>query len=210
LIIKRYPIGPLEANCYLMVDENTGDAAVLDPGGSSPTLNAAVQEVGENHIRYILLTHGHFDHIGGVADLLKKTNAQVLIMEQDGDFPSDSNLNLSGPVLGQETESFPVDRRLKDGDTILLGETALTVIHTPGHTCGSCCFAVGDALFTGDTLMNGGVGRTDFPTGDHAALLSSLQRLARLPGNNVIYPGHGIPTTLQQEKKYNPYLGMVL
>lgn len=208
--IQQFPVGPLEANCYLIVDESTGEAAVLDPGGSSQQLNTAIQIVGEERLRYILLTHGHFDHIGGVSDLLKRTKAKVLIMEEDGEFPSDNNLNLSGPVMGRETEPFPVGRRLHDGDSFVLGKTKFTVIHTPGHTCGSCCFLAGDALFTGDTLMNGGVGRTDFPTGDYGALSRSLHRLARMPGDYTVYPGHGAPTTLEQERKYNPYLGMVL
>lgn len=208
--IQRFLTGPLEVNCYLMIDEATGKAAVLDPGGMNPQLEAAINQIGEKNVEKILLTHGHFDHIGGVSVLQKKTGAQVFLYEEDKDFPGNSSLNLSVMAIGQEIPSFSVDRLLKDGETFSLGKTAFTVLHTPGHTQGSCCYLSENVLFTGDTLMRNSVGRTDFPTGNMPKLTKSLQQLALLPGNYTIYPGHGEPSTLDEERKRNPYLGMML
>jgi hydroxyacylglutathione hydrolase len=210
LKIQRFLTGPLEVNCYLMIDEATGKAAVLDPGGMNPQLEAAINQIGEKNVEKILLTHGHFDHIGGVSVLQKKTGAQVFLYEEDKDFPGNSSLNLSVMAIGQEIPSFSVDRLLKDGETFSLGKTAFTVLHTPGHTQGSCCYLSENVLFTGDTLMRNSVGRTDFPTGNMPKLTKSLQQLALLPGNYTIYPGHGEPSTLDEERKRNPYLGMML
>ena len=208
--IQRFLTGPLEVNCYLMIDEATGKAAVLDPGGMNPQLEAAINQIGEKNVEKILLTHVHFDHIGGVSVLHKKTGAQVFLYEEDKDFPGNSSLNLSVMAIGQEVPSFSVDRLLKDGETFSLGETAFTVLHTPGHTQGSCCYLSENVLFTGDTLMRNSVGRTDFPTGNMPKLTKSLQQLALLPGNYTVYPGHGEPSTLDEERKRNPYLGMML
>lgn len=208
--IQRFLTGPLEVNCYLIIDETTGKAAVLDPGGMTPQLEAAINQIGEKNVEQILLTHGHFDHIGGAAALQKKTGAQVFLYEEDKDFPGNSSLNLSVMAIGQEVPSFSVDRLLKDGEIFSLGETAFTVLHTPGHTQGSCCYISENVLFTGDTLMKNSVGRTDFPTGNMPQLTKSLQQLALLPGNYTIYPGHGEPSTLDEERKRNPYLGMML
>ena len=208
--IQRFLTGPLEVNCYLMIDEATGKAAVLDPGGMNPQLEAAINQIGEKNVEKILLTHGHFDHIGGVSVLQKKTGAQVFLYEEDKDFPGNSSLNLSVMAIGQEIPSFSVDRLLKDGETFSLGKTAFTVLHTPGHTQGSCCYLSENVLFTGETLMRNSVGRTDFPTGNMPKLTKSLQQLALLPGNYTIYPGHGEPSTLDEERKRNPYLGMML
>lgn len=208
--IHRFLTGPLDVNCYLIVDESTGKAAVLDPGGLTPQLEAAIQKAGDSNVEQILLTHGHFDHIGGVAALQKKTGAKIFLHEADRDFPGESSLNLSRMAIGGEVPNFSVDRLLKDGETFSLGETVFTVIHTPGHTQGSCCYIAGKALFTGDTLMKESVGRTDFPTGSMPQLMKSLQQLALLPGDYIIYPGHGSPSTLDEERKRNPYLGMML
>ncbi len=198
--------GLLPTNCYLFVDEQTGKAAVVDPGFVSAELEAAVEKVGVENIEAILLTHGHYDHIMGVPLLKRMTGAKIYIHEQDAPFTSDSNLNLSRLIAERQCEPFTADEILHEGDSVMVGDAKVTLLNTPGHTSGSSCYLVEDVLFTGDTLMKGTMGRTDFQTGSPVAMQRSLARLRALPGDYRVYAGHGPESTMEYERNYNLYL----
>lgn len=205
--ITRIAGGLLPTNCYLLTDVETGATAVIDPGFENAELTKAVTDIGVENIKAILLTHGHFDHIMGAPKLKKLTNAPIYIHFEDMMFTSDHSLNLSGIVVSEKVETFTADVPLNDGEQIELGNLIIRVMHTPGHTIGSCCYIVEDAIFTGDTLMKCSCGRTDFPTGSYPQMLDSLKRLRNLEGDYHIYPGHESETTLEYERKHNPYMG---
>jgi len=197
-------LGNIGANCYLLTDEASGDCAVIDPGFSGKRLDRLAESAPPQNIKLIILTHRHFDHILGVASLKQQTGAQVAIHHLDAPALTDPQLSLSR-LVGKQQPVDP-DILLCDGDVLPLGSLTLQILHTPGHTEGGICILCGDALFTGDTLFLGDIGRTDLPTGDYSALLDSIAKLGRLPGNLTVYPGHGPQTTLEHERKFNQYM----
>lgn len=207
--VKSVLVTELGTNCYIVTDRTTGDCAVIDPGEFNYALDKALSEVGYDKIKYILLTHGHYDHIGGANDVLSKTGgkAEVAIGEGDVLFLKDSLLNLTKFLAPKPLENLKCDIALHDGDKLTLGESIFTVIETPGHTRGSVCFICDDKIFTGDTLFCRSQGRTDFPTGSDKDMAASLKKLAQIEGDYMIYPGHNMTTTLDAERKYNPYIG---
>lgn len=194
--------GMLAENCYLLLDEASGEAAVIDPGFVNDRL---LGEIAQYKVRWILLTHGHFDHIEGVDRLRALTGAPSAAFRTEGAFAADPVQNGSLLMFGRPI-ACTVDRLLEDGETIHVGAVPVQVMHTPGHTAGGCCYVTPEAVFTGDTLMGYSVGRCDLPTGDEAALAVSLQKLAALPGDPAICGGHGPVTRLSEEKRRNPYL----
>ena len=194
--------GMLAENCYLLLDEASGEAAVIDPGFVNDRL---LGEIAKYKVRWILLTHGHFDHIEGVDRLRALTGAPSAAFRTEGAFAADPAQNGSLLMFGRPI-ACTVDRLLEDGETIHVGAVPVQVMHTPGHTAGGCCYVTPEAVFTGDTLMGYSVGRCDLPTGDEAALAVSLQKLAALPGDPAICGGHGSVTRLSEEKRRNPYL----
>ena len=194
--------GMLAENCYLLLDEASGEAAVIDPGFVNDRL---LGEIAKYKVRWILLTHGHFDHIEGVDRLRALTGAPSAAFRTEGAFAADPAQNGSLLMFGRPI-ACTVDRLLEDGETIHVGAVPVQVLHTPGHTAGGCCYVTPEAAFTGDTLMGYSVGRCDLPTGDEAALAVSLQKLAALPGDPAICGGHGPVTHLSEEKRRNPYL----
>ena len=194
--------GMLAENCYLLLDEASGEAAVIDPGFVNDRL---LGEIAKYKVRWILLTHGHFDHIEGVDRLRALTGAPSAAFRTEGAFAADPAQNGSLLMFGRPI-ACTVDRLLEDGETIHVGAVPVQVLHTPGHTAGGCCYVTPEAVFTGDTLMCYSVGRCDLPTGDEAALAVSLQKLAALPGDPAICGGHGPVTRLSEEKRRNPYL----
>ena len=204
--VTRISGGPIPTNCYLLTDDATGLTAVIDPGFESQELTDSVLAAGKDKVPIILLTHAHFDHITGVAKLKELTGAKVYLYSEELNFVSDGMLNASGAFCGDQVPPFRVDEPMLDGEEIALGSLTIRVIHTPGHTVGGCCFLVGDALFSGDTLMKLSCGRTDFPTGSYRQMTESLQKLARLPGNYHVYPGHGPESTLDFERSYNSFM----
>ena len=194
--IKMMQVGPLGTNCYLLEDEKNKLAAVVDPGGDAPRILSQAKADGVE-VKMILLTHAHFDHTGGVAELCASLPGVPVYLH-----PADAALVGSDvfPAIGAATVPY------EDGDTVQLGELTIQVLHTPGHTPGGVCLLVGDALFTGDTLFYGSMGRTDFAGGSYEDIMASLKRLAQLPGNYQVLPGHMDVTTLDRERKINFYI----
>ena len=202
--ITRITGGPLPTNCYFLKDDATGASAVVDPGFRSGELSELACRDGK--VEAILLTHGHFDHISGAAKLQRETGARIYLPADELPFVTDSALNLAGAFFESAVELFRVDVPLNDGDAVRLGSLELRVLRTPGHTVGGCCYVVGDAIFSGDTLMKLSCGRTDCPTGSGSQMADSLRRLAGLKGDYRVLPGHGPETTLDFERRNNPFL----
>ncbi|MBQ7133381.1 MAG: MBL fold metallo-hydrolase [Ruminococcus sp.] len=202
--VKTFVLGAIGTNTYLIQDENTKELAVIDPACESFELNAKIREWGGN-LRYILLTHGHFDHIGGVSSLLKEFSPQVVIGEDETKLLNTPTLNLSA-FHGLNIEKIDVHKALYDGEVFKLGDTQVKYISTPGHTVGSGCYIIDDCIFSGDTLFCQSIGRTDFPTSSGRDMMLSLMRLNDLEGDYTVYPGHDVSTTLSDERKYNPYM----
>ncbi|GHU83385.1 hydrolase [Clostridia bacterium] len=203
---ETFILGEIETNCYIIADEETGFAAIIDPGFSSKEVNNRIKEIGDNNIKYILLTHGHYDHISALTELKFLTRAKVVIGEDEAEFLHNNKLNLSLYANTSPLEQNEADILLADGDTLKLGATTITFVKTAGHTRGSGCYIVGDSIFTGDTLFKEDIGRTDLPTGNQAEIAKSLKKIAQIEGNYKVYVGHGENSTLDYEKMNNKYL----
>lgn len=210
LVVKSYKVGPLATNCYLIKDSDTKKMAIIDPGGISAGLDKAIQDFGSNNFDYIILTHGHFDHIRKVKRYKDLTNAKVVMSKKEQDFISDKSLSLCRDFGPKALEQFFVDLSLDDLDIINLGKTRIKMIHTPGHTKGGACYIADNYLFTGDTLMKNTVGRTDLKSGNIKEMADSLKKIGELKENYIVYPGHGDISSLKYEKENNPYLRKAL
>ncbi len=203
--VIRMAAGIYAANCYIVYSENTKDGIIVDPGGDSDEILDVINERDIN-IDYIILTHGHGDHIGGVISLINKLKVPLLIHEEDVDMISDANMNLSNIMPSGPVELKP-DRLLKDGDIIKFGDLEAEIIHTPGHTKGGISIKIGDNLITGDTLFQGSIGRTDLIGGDYDTIISSIkEKLLIFPDYTIVWPGHGAESTVGSEKRNNPFL----
>lgn len=207
MIIEKIPVGPLKANCYLIGCEKTGDAAVIDAGGDADLILDRAKVLGLK-IRYLLNTHGHFDHVGANRAVRDATGAELRIHEREVFFSSSAAS--AGREFGVETEDSPApDCFLVDGMQIRIGHYLLAVIHTPGHSLGGCCFwCEGEkVVFTGDTLFNGAIGRVDLPGGSLLTLHCSIRaRLFVLDDHTRVYPGHGAISTIGRERLNNPHV----
>ena len=193
--VKQISAGIHTTNCYFLACE--GDACFIDPDGVNEAMLDALAESGAR-LRYILLTHGHFDHVGGVAALHERfPDAEIYLSAKDAAM---QHSLFSLDVVGVGAKSYG------EGDELPFGDSFIHVYATPGHTQGSVTLAVGEHLFTGDTLFKGTCGRTDLPGSDPAAMKASLKRLKELSGDRKVYPGHGAASTLEQEKEFNPFL----
>lgn len=198
----KFTGGIMQENCYILIDEDTGIAAVIDPGFTSEAL---LNELQNWDVRIILLTHGHFDHMGAAEEIKERTGAPIAAYRTEKELAGDPALNGSSLIL-KKPMTCAVDQLLEDGEILHFSSIPVQVMHTPGHTAGSCCFVTADVIFTGDTIMNRSVGRYDLPTGSAESLFESLRKIAFLPGNPQICGGHGAVTTLETEKAENAYL----
>lgn len=203
--IIKIPAGMLQANSYIVYSENTKEGIVIDPGGDADILLKSIEENNLN-IKYIVLTHGHGDHIGGAKDLKTELNAPIVIHFEDSEMINNPETNLSN-IMGTGDISLKADRELKHGDILEFGDLKAYVLHTPGHTRGGISIKIGNYLFTGDTLFQGSIGRTDLIGGDYDTLIKSINReILTLDDETIILSGHGESSTVGQEKDFNPYL----
>lgn len=196
--------GDLDNNCYLLLDETTNKSALIDCTVADDRMR---ELIGDTDLQYILLTHGHFDHIGGVRDIKKEYGCKVVISSVDAPMLSSGKASLAAFCGAEQNDTKP-DITVQDGDEIELGTLKIKVLSTPGHTSGSVCYVVGDALFSGDTLFYCSCGRTDFPTGSSDDMIKSLKKLASLDGNYKVYTGHNQLSNLDFERKNNPYMNL--
>lgn len=205
LKLTTFAPGMVYANCYIVKDEESGDAFVVDPGAYNKRLEALLKSEGIESLRYILLTHGHFDHISGVRELKENFGGEIVIHAEDAECLYSKSKSLASKFFFPQHD-VTADVLVKDGDRLSFGGGEIEVIHTPGHTRGSVCYVTQDIMLSGDTLFRSSIGRTDFPGGSIEEMKESLKRLAALEKNYSVYPGHAESTTLEAEKKYNPYM----
>ena len=203
--IKQFIAGQLENNMYLVMDEDTKNSVLIDATELIPEITNTVKQLGAN-VKYILLTHGHFDHIMGLNALKKELSAEALICKDD--LVISDNINEFTRLFNWPDSVPPVyEKYIKDEDIISVGNMNIKVIHTPGHTEGGVCYLIEDNLFSGDTLFRGSVGRTDLFGGDFSKLSDSIKnKLFKLDNDIKVFPGHGPMTTIGYEKKYNEIL----
>lgn len=197
-------LGVLGANCYLL-ELGEGRALAIDIGGDPERLLGVLHERGLT-LEAILITHGHYDHVGGVEAVREATGAAVYVHEADAAMLQSGQKNLAWHFTDAPFDSVKEFITVTDNQTLTIGGVPVTVLHTPGHTPGGVCYRIGEALFTGDTLFCGSIGRIDLG-GNRKDMLASLQRLAALEGDYAVYPGHGESSTLNDERQHNPYMG---
>ncbi len=209
--IRTLTVGPVACNCAIVACAETGQAAIIDPGGNTEDILAAVKDMGVT-VTHLLHTHGHFDHILATGEVATATNAAILIHRDDQTLYE--NLPGQGVMFGFRAARPPAPTQwLTGGETIAVGNVSIRVLHTPGHTPGSVGFYLGEddaVLFAGDTLFADSVGRTDLPGGSFAALAVSIRtKLYVLPGETRVIPGHGPETTIADERERNPFVSGV-
>ena len=204
--VIEYQTGPLRVNTYLVYDE-TKEAFLVDPGSYLKQISNKIVEK-ELNLKYIVLTHGHGDHIGGIPQFkIDFPDVKVVALDLEKEVLNDPILNNSAVILGGQV-AMDADEYVSDGQTIQVGDMALKVVATPGHTPGGMSILLEDAVFCGDTLFKGSIGRSDMPGGDYLALINSIKtKLFVLPDDTKVYPGHMSKTTIGWEKKHNPFVG---
>lgn len=205
MIIKTFVEPPIDNNNYLIIDEETKEAALIDCSSIDDRIDEEIEKQGAS-LKYILLTHGHFDHIAGIRPNRFKNNPQIVMHNADLDWLNNANQYL--PMFGMPEITIPkVDIFVEDGDTIQLGSLEIKVLHTPGHTQGGVCYLVDGNLFSGDTIFREAVGRCDLEGGNFNQIVESIEdKIFTLPPKTVIYPGHGNITSVEWEKEHNRFL----
>ncbi|MCF6247060.1 MAG: MBL fold metallo-hydrolase [Desulfobacula sp.] len=205
MIVKKLEVGPIMANCFIVGCETAKEAVVIDPGDDADRILMELAKA-ELTVKYLINTHGHFDHVGANKRMKEVTGAKLAIHPDDE--PMLEQLSQSAQMFGLSAEnSPPADILLKDGDELKFGEITLKVIHTPGHSKGGICLHTLGHLFAGDTLFAGSIGRTDLAGGDYDTLISSIkEKLLPLEEGTVVYTGHGPETSISNEKRMNPFL----
>ncbi len=204
MIVKKVVVGPFASNCYIVGSESNKEGVIIDPGADAKEILKNVKDLGLD-IKLIVLTHGHIDHTGAVKEVKKTTGAEVAIHTDDAKSLQEQ---LLGRLFGLSyPPPPPPDWLLKDGDSIDIGNLHFLVVHTPGHSPGGICLLEEGVVFSGDTLFNYGIGRTDMPGGSYSQLMNSIHtKLMILPDNTTVYPGHGPATTIGTERHSNPFL----
>lgn len=204
MIIESLEVGPIMANCFILGCEKTKEAAVIDPGGDADMILMELSKLGLK-VKYLINTHGHFDHVGANKRMKAVTGAPILI--HAGDAPMLMRLSKDALMFGLTAENSPEpDQKISDGDKIRFGEITLKVLHTPGHSPGGVALLTEGHVFVGDTLFSGSIGRTDLPGGDYNTLISSVRnKLFILDDRTAVHCGHGPDTTIGREKQYNPF-----
>lgn len=203
--IYKYSVGAMGTNSYLIIDEDSMQGALVDPGDNADKLLNAIESKNCD-LKYVILTHVHFDHILALNEVMERTGASLLVHSDDADALKDDNVNLLSRFSAVKMVFPEPDRLLCDGDIIDLGNEKIKVLHTPGHTKGSICLICNNDIISGDTLFRECIGRYDFPGGDFNVIMTSLKKIVSLNLNGRIYPGHGMSTTLQHELDFNTYL----
>ena len=204
--IKKFVIGMIGTNCYVVSNEETKACFLVDPAVCDPNMVSYIKEEGLD-LQAILLTHGHFDHIMGIDDVRKEFPVPVYASEKEKEVLQDAGLNLSKAYGGGYT--FSGATYVRDGQMLDIAGMKIRVIETPGHTEGGCCYYIAEeeVLFSGDSLFRASIGRTDFPTGSSSQLVRAVRdKLLVLPEDTMVYPGHMDETTIGYERKYNPYI----
>ena len=208
MIIDRVVVSPFATNCYIVGSELSREGIIIDPGDEAGAILEKVSDLGLD-IKFIALTHGHIDHIGALKAIKEATGAEMAIHTDDAkSLRGKGGLIISMLVSGlYYPKPPPPDRLLKDGDSLDIGDLHLKVLHTPGHTPGGICLEGEGVVFSGDTLFNFGIGRTDLPGGSYRQLIESIHtKLMVLPDDTIVYPGHGPETTIGAERTGNPFL----
>lgn len=206
--LEIHQVGMISTNCYFIINKDTNECIVVDPGDNADGLYEKIMRNGYKPVA-IILTHGHFDHILAVNPLERLTKVPVMAYEEEKEMLKDTKPRFTAMVKDNQDLVVEPDRFFKNEEEVTLGGITFKVLHTPGHSSGSCCYYLQEEgiLISGDTLFEGSIGRTDFPTGSMQQLDKSLNEvLMKLPDDVEVYPGHGGQTTIGAERKYNPYV----
>ena len=207
MIIKTLTVGSFAANCYIVGSSETRQGMIIDPGADADTIMRTVQQT-ELSISIVVITHAHMDHVGALREVQQRTSAQFAVHEAEKGFVFSTPMRMLTSLGVSPVKSPPKpDKLLNDGDVIDIGDLHFKVLYTPGHSSGGICLSGHGVVFSGDTLFRLGIGRTDFPGMSHERLIKSIsEKLMVLPDETVVYPGHGPPTTIGDERRGNPFL----